>query len=204
MARGYGRFSRLDARCLRLLRCDLPVRRAGPVFSCQQGRHRSVRYRYAGDASGRCGDLRHVGRSLRAAAPANGQRHLLLHRRTVERLFPELHCVLYSAPFIRHRNGRRVGRRCLACYGARSRALARRTFRDPAERISDWLPAGRDRRASGATQSWLAGDVLGRRLSGPACALYSDQGTRIGSVAAASTAPGSPCSTSDSCCTWSY
>ena len=106
--------------------------------------------------------------------------------RAALRLRAQLHRLLHLANAVRHRHGRRVGRGRLAGHGARARALARRALRHSAGRISHRLSAGRRGRSTGAAEVGLARHVLGRRHSRAACALHSHQGSRVGSVEAAS------------------
>src|SRR5271166_935201 len=75
-----------------------------------------------------------------------------------------------------------MGRRCVACHGARSRPLARRALGNPPKRLCHWLLIGGHRRARHSPESWLARDVLGGRHSGAAGALHPHQSTRVGGV----------------------
>ena len=76
----------------------------------------------AGDAPDRRHHLRHDGRPLRPPAAADDQRHLLRHHLGPFRPGAELLAVPAAAHAVRHRHGRRMGRRRVA--GARIRVAA--------------------------------------------------------------------------------
>ena len=132
-----GRPARLDDGCVRLL--------PGCPGLC---RHRQGIRRLAGadgipdhgdaaDATGRRIVVRSVGRSGRASDPADGRCHLLLHRRLSVRLRPQLHRVVDPPPFVRHRDGWRVGSRRGAGHGEDPELAAWLLLRSAAGRVLD-------------------------------------------------------------------
>ena len=153
------------------------LRYAGRALSCSQARHRSQHDGNAGHASGWRAAVRHDGRPLWPPASADGECDVLLGDRAALRLCAQLHGLLHSAHAVRHRHGRRVGRRRIAGHGTRTGALARCAIGNSAERLFHRVSAGCSRGASCAAELGLARDVLGRRHSRAAGAVHSHQGS---------------------------
>src|SRR5207248_1560249 len=89
---------------------------------------------------------------------------------------------------VRHRHGRRMGRRSIAGDGARATTMARIAVGNPAERILHRISAGGGGGTGCASDPRLAVDVLDRRCTGAVGAVCPDARTGVGGVATASRA----------------
>ena len=141
--------------------------------------------RDAGDAAGRRGRLRHHGGSLRPAHAADAERRLLCGHLGALRSRAELSRVPRPADAVRHRHGRRVGRRRVAGARVGVAAAARPAVRPAAGRLRDRQPAGRARVPAplsvvqrALSRQRLAADVLPRRPAGAAVALHPRRRSR--------------------------
>src|SRR5580765_3832866 len=121
--RAHRQLPRLDARRVRLLRAGLRRSRGSHGLRKDRARHRAGDYSHARLPSRWRAHLRADGGSLRAAAAADDRPRLLLDCRSRLRPRAELHLVPHPARALRHRHGRRVGRRCVARDGKGAAAV---------------------------------------------------------------------------------
>ena len=142
-------------------------------------RHRADRRAGARHAPHRRDHLRPHRGSLRPAAAADAQRHLLRRHLGALRLRAELHDVRDPAAAVRHRHGRRVGRRRVARARVGVAAAARAAVRPAAGRLragqsarGAGVPRRLRARARGASRLRLARDVLPRRRAGAAVVVH--------------------------------
>ena len=123
------RFSRLDARRLRLLHPHVRPLAGRRGFSQVDRRRHADADRKPGDAPGRRISFRLAGGPLRAAAAADARRPVLLGHRDLVRLRADLSHILHLAAALRHRHGRRMGRGRVARDGVGAGEVARNSFR---------------------------------------------------------------------------
>ena len=119
---------------------------------------------HARHAAGRRARLRSHRRPFRPAPGADGQHPSLCRGRAPHRLRPHPHRVFHHARDLRHRHGRRMGRRGLDGHGVGPGEVPRAPFRRPAAGLSDGLPPGRARRGPCLSRT-SAGGHLHPRLA---------------------------------------
>src|SRR5271165_1838874 len=139
------RLSRLDARCIRLLRVDL----------CDQGQCEGIRRRSvvdrlharpdAGDALHRGVQLRSPWRQMGTKASADAGHPRLFDRRRGRRLFAEPHRLPRVARAVRRGDGRRMGTRKLFGDAIDPATGSRGRLGHPATRLTQRAPARGDR-----------------------------------------------------------
>ena len=145
-------------------------------FHVTKSRHRVDHDRDPGHAPGRRHRVRIARRPLRAPQASHGECGFLFRGRTAVRICSQLHRVSNPAHHLRHRHGRRVGRRSLARHGKCSAKVARDPLRNRAKRIFHRLPAGGRRGALRSARLGMARHVLGGRRAGSAGASTSASG----------------------------
>ena len=126
--------------------------------------------------------VRPAGRSLRAPAGADGQRAAVLGHGVRVRIRAVTAGVPGAARAVRHRHGRRVGRRRLAGVREHTGQVARPGLGDAAGRLPVRLSAGLDRVRAAVRSHRLARHVHGGRRAGAAGAVYPQQGARVGGL----------------------
>ena len=89
-------------------------------FQVAQKRHRVDSYRHSGHAAPGRGRLRPARRPLWAPQAPHGQRGFLFRGRVALRFCSQLHRLSDPAHHLRHRHGRRMGRRRFSCHGKRA------------------------------------------------------------------------------------
>ena len=114
--------------------------------------------------------------------PSHGECSFLFRGRTAVRICSQLHRVSNPAHHLRHRHGRRVGRRGFSRHGKCSAKMARDPLRNRAERIFHRLFAGGRGRTLRSARLGMACHVLGRWRAGSAGLLHPFPGARIGGL----------------------
>ena len=126
----------------------------------------------------RCDSLWSAGGPLRPAHSADRQYSVLLVDRSAFRPSAKLHSVPGAAPALRHRHGRRMGRRRVAGDGIGSGEVARIYFRGCCRKATRSDSAGGGCVPVCLSALGLAANVFRRRLAGAAHAFHSRQGER--------------------------
>ena len=161
MSCGHCRLPWLDAGRVRLFCGRVPGRQARDPVPRQQTANRLYHYSDAGDAAAGRDHFWIASGPLWAKAPADGKRHLLFSGRAAMRFLPELHGVFDLAHNLWDRDGRRVGRGCLADDGSCPGSVERDSVGHSAERIFNWISVGGAGGSVYRASVGLAGYVLG-------------------------------------------
>src|SRR5277367_966856 len=172
----------LDAGCLRLLHCGVPLRCVVETVRRQQRADCADHLRDAGDASCGRGFVWFAGGSLWTARSADVQRDLFFADRIALRICAEFYGVFYFAGAVWHWHGRRVGRGRVTGYGSGAAQMARRAERHSAEWIFRGVFAGGNGHTVSAAAVGLARHVLDWRGAGIAGAVHPDEGAGIAGV----------------------
>ena len=157
------RNSRLDSRCIRLLRNHLSLRCARHALSCKQSRHRLHPDTHALHASRGRAHLWIARGPFWPQVAAGNLRLLLLRYDRSQRFLCQLHHVRHHARVVRSRHGRLLGHRRILCNGKRPVAFARRAQRAPADRLSLRIPRRRRRHADRCSAFRVAVALFHRR-----------------------------------------
>ena len=183
-ARRRGQLPRLDARRFRFL--PHGVRAQGHRHGIRHRHHRRHLRHPAdfGDAPGRRLSVRPRRRPLGPPADLDGRRAALFGDRIRLRLRAEPDGAARPARHLRHRHGRRMGRRRFADHGIHSAEGARLRVGPAAIRLSGRLFPRLDRLWPAVSIYRLARHVHGRRHSGAAGLLYPAQRSGIAELEA--------------------
>src|ERR1700723_361092 len=172
------RLLRMDPRRFRFLRPDVRPSSHRQRISPRRRPHRPGHHRQPRHAPPRRVPLRPASRSLRPPPPANARHSFLFRSRSSLRLRPKFHSLSDSAIALRHRHGRRMGRRRIASPGIRPSKMARPTLRSSARRLRAWLSTSRSSLLDRLPPLGLASPIFPRRRSGAAHSLHPRKSKR--------------------------
>ena len=173
------RLSGLDARRIRFLSDGVRAERHRRRVQYRNSRRCLRHHVDAGGAPGRRTDLRQARRQVRAPSDADARHRPVFDPRTAVGLLAEPDHAARAAHAVRHRAGRRMGRRHRAGDGDRAAARARLRVGPAAGRLSERLSAGVDRVRHAVPAHRLARHVLRRRHPRAAGAVHPHERARI-------------------------